>query len=120
MLRRYTSEGRLHPPETLYPKALQHKALKPNFMRRYTSEVLLHPPLRVISKVNDSTLFDHLDSTWEFQAGPTPRSCWVTFSTDFTFKSPLYGQLASVFFQEVRAGFSAQGASINPGPQPGH
>lgn len=71
---------------------------------RYTSEVHLQPPMRVISNVNDSTLFDHLDTTWEFQTGPTPRSCWLTFSTDFAFKSPLYGQLASVFFQEVRYG----------------
>ena len=67
----------------------------------YTSEVTLEQPQRVISRVRDSTLFDHLDTTWEFQGGPTPQSCWLTFSTDFAFKSPLYSQLASVFFQEV-------------------
>ena len=78
------------------------QAATPYVLRRYTSEVYLHPPVRVISKVNDSTLFDHLDTTWEFQRGPTPRSCWLTFSTDFAFKSPLYSQLASVFFQEAR------------------
>ena len=35
---------------------------------RYTSQVHLTPPVRVISRVYDSTLFDHLDSTWDFQA----------------------------------------------------
>ncbi len=69
--------------------------------RRYTSQVTIEEPLKVISRVSDSTLFDHLDTTWEFAGGPTPDSCWLTFSIDFAFKSPLYGQLASIFFQEV-------------------
>ena len=38
---------------------------------------------------------------WEFAPGPTPSSCWLSFSVDFAFKSPLYGQLATVFFKEV-------------------
>jgi ribosome-associated toxin RatA of RatAB toxin-antitoxin module len=38
---------------------------------------------------------------WEFAPGPTPNSCWLSFSVDFAFKSPLYGQLATVFFKEV-------------------
>lgn len=38
---------------------------------------------------------------WEFAPGPTPDSCWLSFSVDFAFKSPLYGQLATVFFKEV-------------------
>jgi Polyketide cyclase / dehydrase and lipid transport len=38
---------------------------------------------------------------WEFAPGPTPTSCWLSFSVDFAFKSPLYGQLATVFFKEV-------------------
>ena len=61
----------------------------------------IEEPAKVISRVSDSTLFDHLDTTWEFAGGPTPDSCWLTFSIDFAFKSPLYGQLASIFFQEV-------------------
>lgn len=68
---------------------------------RYTSQVTIEEPAKVISRVSDSTLFDHLDTTWEFAGGPTPDSCWLTFSIDFAFKSPLYGQLASIFFQEV-------------------
>lgn len=62
----------------------------------------LHRPGKVVSHVYDSTLFDHLDSTWEFKPGPTPSSTWLYFSVDFAFKSPLYRHIASVFFDEVR------------------
>lgn len=68
---------------------------------RYTSQVYLKPGHQVISKVYDSTLFDHLDSTWDFQVGPSPSSTWLTFSVDFGFKSPLYRSVAAVFFEEV-------------------
>ena len=68
---------------------------------RYTSEVILQRPNKVISKVSDSTLFDHLDTTWEFKPGPTPNTCWLSFRTDFKFRSPLYSHVASVFFDEV-------------------
>ena len=34
--------------------------------------------------------------------GPTPHTTWLTFEVDFAFKSPLYRQVASVFFEEVR------------------
>ena len=68
---------------------------------RYTSQVHLSPPAQVISRVYDSTLFDHLDSTWDFKPGPTPHSTWLSFTVDFAFKSPLYHHIASVFFDEV-------------------
>ncbi len=71
-------------------------------LRRYTSQVHLHPPGKVVSHVYDSTLFDHLDSTWEFKPGPLPGSTWLSFSVDFAFKSPLYHHIASVFFDEAR------------------
>lgn len=58
-------------------------------------------PSKVTSKVADSTLFDHLDTTWEFKAGPTPSTTWLNFDLTFAFKSPLYRQIASVFFDEV-------------------
>ncbi len=66
----------------------------------------IEEPAKVISRVSDSTLFEHLQTTWEFAGGPTPDSCWLTFDIDFAFKSPLYGQLASVFFQEVSPSLS--------------
>eukprot|EP00891_Asterochloris_glomerata_P001313 jgi/Astpho2/1313/Aster-06185 len=73
------------------------------FVERYTSQVFLKPGHQVISKVYDSTLFDHLDSTWDFAVGPAPTSTWLTFSVDFGFKSPLYRHIAAVFFEEVVA-----------------
>ena len=63
--------------------------------------MFLKPGHQVISKVYDSTLFDHLDSTWDFAVGPAPTSTWLTFSVDFGFKSPLYRHIAAVFFEEV-------------------
>ena len=62
----------------------------------------LKPGEQVVSKVFDSTLFDHLDSTWDFKVGPSPSSTWLTFSVDFGFKSPLYRSVAAVFFEEAR------------------
>lgn len=35
--------------------------------------------------------------------GPTPHTTWLTFEVDFAFKSPLYRQVASIFFEEVRS-----------------
>ena len=70
--------------------------------RRYTSQVHLEQPTKVVSHVYDSTLFDHLDSTWRFAPGPLPGSCWLDFGVDFAFKSPLYRHIALVFFDEAR------------------
>lgn len=68
---------------------------------RYTSKVTLHSPVRIESRVDDSTLFHHLTNKWEFRPGPSPSTCWLSFDVDFAFKSPLYRQIASVFFEEV-------------------
>ncbi|KXZ54656.1 hypothetical protein GPECTOR_4g722 [Gonium pectorale] len=70
-------------------------------VERYTSQVFLSPPHSVRSRVADSSLFDHLDSTWTMEPGPTPRSCWLSFSVDFAFRSQLHGYLADLFFSEV-------------------
>lgn len=61
----------------------------------------LHPHSFVRSEVGESTLFSHLNSEWKFAAGPTPHSVWLEFEIDFAFKSPLYRQVASLFFEEV-------------------
>ena len=97
------------PTEFTCPACTQHVVLvssttlfPPTLHCRYTSQVYLHRPDKVISKVSDSTLFDHLDTTWKFDKGPTPDSCWLSFQTDFRFRSPLYAQVANVFFDEVR------------------
>ncbi|GLC34372.1 hypothetical protein PLESTB_000736200 [Pleodorina starrii] len=70
-------------------------------VERYTSQVFLTPPRSVRSRVADSSLFDHLDSTWTMEPGPTPRTCWLSFSVDFAFRSQLHGNLADIFFSEV-------------------
>ncbi|KAM2273572.1 hypothetical protein ACFX1S_043491 [Malus domestica] len=51
--------------------------------------------------VSNSSLFDHLINIWEFNPGPVPGSCSLYFLVDFKFQSPLYRQVASVFFKEV-------------------
>lgn len=56
---------------------------------------------KVRSTVSDSALFDHLDSTWVMEQGPTPHSCWLTFDVDFAFRSALHGYVADMFFAEV-------------------
>lgn len=71
------------------------------FVERYSSQVYLTAPSKVLSKVSDSTLFDHLDTTWEFKRGPTATTTWLSFDLDFAFKSPLYRQIANIFFDEV-------------------
>lgn len=71
------------------------------FTERYTSKVTLQPDHRITSKVEDSTLFDHLSNTWEFRPGPMPSTTMVNFEVDFAFRSPLYRQVASVFLEEV-------------------
>lgn len=68
---------------------------------RYTSKVFLVPNHQVRSTVSNSTLFDHLDSTWTMEPGPTPKSCWLNFAVDFAFRSQLHGYLADMFFSEV-------------------
>lgn len=43
--------------------------------------------------------------------GPTPHTTWLTFEVDFAFKSPLYRQVASIFFEEVRC-WALSGAAL--------
>jgi hypothetical protein len=43
--------------------------------------------------------------------GPTPHTTWLTFEVDFAFKSPLYRQVASIFFEEVRC-WALAGAAL--------
>ncbi|KAK4770991.1 hypothetical protein SAY87_031523 [Trapa incisa] len=69
----------------------------------YISHVEMKKPLLVKSTASDSTLFEHLINVWEFNPGPSPGSCEVHFLVDFKFQSPLYSQVASMFFKEVVA-----------------
>ncbi len=69
--------------------------------RRYVSQVTLNAPHEVKTHTGDSTLFSHLDSSWKLSPGPSAQSVWVDFTVDFEFKSALYRNVASLFFEEV-------------------
>ncbi|XP_019414811.1 PREDICTED: coenzyme Q-binding protein COQ10 homolog, mitochondrial-like [Lupinus angustifolius] len=67
----------------------------------YVSHVELERPKRIKTTVSQSNLFDHLINIWEFSPGPVPGTCNLYFLVDFKFQSPLYRQIASMFFKEV-------------------
>ncbi|KAH1065612.1 hypothetical protein J1N35_030599 [Gossypium stocksii] len=67
----------------------------------YVSHVELSRPKFVKSTASESSLFDHLINIWEFNPGPVPGTCSLYFLVDFKFQSPLYRQVASMFFKEV-------------------
>ncbi|PSS17250.1 Coenzyme Q-binding protein COQ10 A like [Actinidia chinensis var. chinensis] len=67
----------------------------------YLSHVELSKPKFIKTTVSESNLFDHLINIWEFSEGPNPGTCNLHFFVDFKFRSPLYRQMASVFFKEV-------------------
>ncbi|KAL0432497.1 UNVERIFIED_CONTAM: hypothetical protein Slati_2584000 [Sesamum latifolium] len=67
----------------------------------YVSHVELSKPKSIKTTSSQSTLFDHLINAWEFNPGPIPGTCNLYFLVDFKFKSPLYRQIANMFFKEV-------------------
>ncbi|PWA35217.1 coenzyme Q-binding protein [Artemisia annua] len=67
----------------------------------YVSHVQLVKPKMVKTTSSQSSLFDHLINVWEFNPGPVPGTCDLHFFVDFKFQSPLYSQMASMFFKEV-------------------
>ncbi|GAB2209473.1 hypothetical protein Droror1_Dr00026690 [Drosera rotundifolia] len=67
----------------------------------YLSHVVLHKPKSIKTTASQSYLFEHLINIWEFNPGPTPGTCSLYFLVDFKFQSPLYRQVASIFFKEV-------------------
>lgn len=69
----------------------------------YVSHVELRKPTYIKTTALDTGLFDHLINIWEFNPGPVPGSSSVHFLVNFKFHSPLYRQVASMFFKEVVA-----------------
>ncbi|KAJ0982566.1 hypothetical protein J5N97_010821 [Dioscorea zingiberensis] len=67
----------------------------------YVSHVELQKPKYIKTTASESGVFDHLINVWQFNPGPVPGSCHVYFLVDFKFQSPLYSQVASMFFKEV-------------------
>jgi ribosome-associated toxin RatA of RatAB toxin-antitoxin module len=72
------------------------------FNVKYTSVVTTEAPQVVHSVAADAAVFQHLSNHWEIAQGPTPGTSWLTFSVDFAFKSALYRQAASLFFDQVQ------------------
>ncbi|PIA54063.1 hypothetical protein AQUCO_00900558v1 [Aquilegia coerulea] len=71
------------------------------FVESYMSHVELNKPKSIKTTASESNLFDHLINIWEFNPGPVPGSCDLYFLVDFKFNSPIYRQVASMFFKEV-------------------
>ncbi|KAG6633727.1 hypothetical protein I3843_12G068500 [Carya illinoinensis] len=67
----------------------------------YISHVELSRPKSIKTTAKDSAIFDHLINIWEFNPGQAPGTCNLHFLVDFKFQSPLYRQVASMFFKEV-------------------
>ncbi|CAL9077681.1 uncharacterized protein LOC135634656 [Musa acuminata AAA Group] len=67
----------------------------------YVSHVEMEKPKYLKTTASQSGLFDHLINIWEFNPGPVPGTCDLYFLVDFKFQSPLYRQVASMFFKEV-------------------
>ncbi|KAF5740680.1 coenzyme Q-binding protein COQ10 mitochondrial [Tripterygium wilfordii] len=88
-----------HHPDGSFDAALEigFKFLVEN----YVSHVELDRPKFIKTTVSQSSVFDHLINIWEFNPGPVPGSCNLYFLVDFKFQSPLYRQVASMFFEEV-------------------
>ncbi|KAK6130880.1 hypothetical protein DH2020_035398 [Rehmannia glutinosa] len=63
----------------------------------YVSHVELSKPKSIKTTASQSSIFDHLINVWEFNPGPVPGTCNLYFLVDFKFKSPLYGQLLSLY-----------------------
>ncbi|KAL4200337.1 hypothetical protein AMTRI_Chr03g149170 [Amborella trichopoda] len=70
-------------------------------VENYISHVELKKPHLIKTTASQSGIFDHLINIWEFNPGPVPGSCDIYFLVDFKFSSPLYRQVASMFFSEV-------------------
>ncbi|KAI5064162.1 hypothetical protein GOP47_0020832 [Adiantum capillus-veneris] len=70
-------------------------------VERYISHVELKQPSLIKSSVSQSNLFEYLINVWEFKPGPNPGTSNLHFSVKFQFRSPLYRQVANMFFHEV-------------------
>ena len=55
----------------------------------------------VSASAQDTTVFDHMVTEWMFEEGPYPESTWVNFRIEFSFRSIVYAQAASLVFDEI-------------------
>jgi ribosome-associated toxin RatA of RatAB toxin-antitoxin module len=71
------------------------------FKETYLSQVQLKKNESVIATSSQTHLFDQLKTTWQFQPGKDPNTCWVSFQLEFQFKSALYNKVSDIFFQDI-------------------
>lgn len=77
----------------------------PPLLEAYTSNVKLDRPKLITASCIEGALFKHLETRWKFNLPPEPHSpveiCLLDFHVSFEFKTLLYAQLATPFFDEM-------------------
>lgn len=71
------------------------------FREKYVSQVSLIPNESVVAVSKQTNLFEYLRTTWGFQKGKDPNTCWVSFQLEFHFKNALYNRVSDLFFQDI-------------------
>lgn len=75
----------------------------PPLSESYMSRITFQRPKHLKSVAQNTGMFHHLINEWYFHPGlpDNPNSCYVEFSVDFEFRSPLYSKIAGLFFDQV-------------------
>ncbi|CAH8482266.1 unnamed protein product [Schistosoma mattheei] len=75
----------------------------PPLSESYMSRITFQRPKHLKSVAQNAGMFHHLINEWHFHPGlpENPNSCFVEFSVDFEFRSPIYSKIAGLFFDQV-------------------
>ncbi|CAH8455197.1 unnamed protein product [Heterobilharzia americana] len=71
----------------------------PPLSESYISRITFQRPKHLKSVAQNAHMFHHLINEWHIQPGlpDNPQSCFLEFSVDFEFRSPLYSNIAGLF-----------------------